>query len=132
MTDKKQIVTKFEDAIKRLNTLEDILFYVTTIDERRSTLKDTLLMIQQQIFTLDDGTIYSLYEQVLKGHDTFIPRYEQILQADYYAFIKRLSELWTESSVALNEADIELKEHLGLDASYGIWGPKGWSPPISA
>ncbi|MDP2932004.1 MAG: hypothetical protein Q8O05_05850 [Chloroflexota bacterium] len=131
MADVKQIITRLEDAVKRLDRLAEVLFYITTIDERRSTLYDTLKLVEHQVVTLNDGVIHSLYERVLKTRDTYLPRYEQILQTDHNAFLKRLSELWSESAIESNEADIALKEALGLNASNGLWGPKGWHPPFT-
>ncbi len=61
MAEVKQIVTDLEDAVRTLDNLADVLFYMTTIDERRSTLADTLALIQNKILTLNDGLLYSLY-----------------------------------------------------------------------
>lgn len=60
-----------------------------------------------------------------------MPKYKEVLAADYGAFSKRLTKLAIETAVEANEADIALKEALKLDATHGIWGPKGWRPATS-
>ncbi len=131
MQDQEQIIEHLENGIRKLDRLSNILFYITTIDERRSTLEDTLALIEKQLLALDDPIVCSMHEKILKKRNVFLHRYEQILQTDFNAFLNRLAELWFQSAVEANEADIALRQSLGLDAARGIWGGKGWHPPAS-
>ena len=129
MAEAKEALYRLEDAFRRYDKLAEVIIVLMTTDERKVTLYDSLVAIEEHIGTLSDARLRSLYDRLVEGRRTFMPQYEQILQADYKAFIQRLNTLAIEAAVEANEADVALKAALNLDASAGIWGPKGWRPP---
>ena len=129
MAEAKEALYRLEDAFRRYDKLAEVIIVLMTTDERKVTLYDSLVAIEEHMGTLNDARLRSLYDRLVEGRRTFMPQYEQILQADYKAFIQRLNTLAIEAAVEANEADVALKAALNLDASTGIWGPKGWRPP---
>lgn len=132
MADVKQIIRELEMAIWRYDKITDTLLYLTTVDERQSTLFDTLVLIKDSIDILNDERLSSLYQRLVESKHVAIPKYGQVLKTDHGAFMLRLVDLVDEAAIEINESDIALKAALGLDASKGIWGPKGWHPPTAS
>jgi hypothetical protein len=117
-----------EGSIRRFNRANEIVFILLTANERGVTLYDSLIKVENIVKGLNDELLSSLYSRLFEGKRTFVPKYQQIRQIDYSAFLQRLGMLLYEIIVEVNEADIALKEAIGLEAVIGVWGGKDWRP----
>ncbi len=128
MADLKTTLKRLEDAIWRYEKVADTLLYLTTVDERQSTLAETLAHLKASIEILNDEKLTAYYERLMDPKRTDM-KYGQVLKTDYGRFMTRLVNLAEELTIEANQSDVELREALNLDVSKGIWGPKDWAPP---
>jgi hypothetical protein len=85
--------------------------------------------IEELVEKLGDPRMKSMYQRLVEGHRAYMPSQSTVVRADYQAFYGRLIRLANDQCVRANEAFIQLKAALGMDAVKGIWGPSGWKPP---
>ncbi len=91
-------------------------------------LYHSLVQAEGTVKDFNDGLLTNLYTELFKSSRNPSP-YQQIYPDDYFAFLQRLQRLIDEAAGKANEADIELREAIGLQSVIGIWGGKGWHPP---
>lgn len=117
-----------ESGIRRFNRANEIVFILLTANERGATLYDSLVTVENIVKGINDAILSDLYNRLFEGRSSFIPKYQQIRQIDYSAFLQRLGMLLYEIIVEVNKADIELKNAIGLPSSKGVWGGIDWHP----
>lgn len=125
----KEVIDRLEASLRFYGNAFEVLHFLTTQDERGVTLYQTLVEIEELITKLSDPRLQSMYNRLVEGHRTYMPSQRQVLDADYRAFYGRLIQLTNQECTKANDAFIELKAAAGLEATNGIWGPKGWRPP---
>ena len=118
---------RLEDSIRKLRKEFDILFLIMTKEERGQTIYETLKKVQPLVWDLKDERLINLYNNIFAGFLTGIP-HQQISPDDYFAFVQRLGSLPGETITQVNEADIALREIIGLQSVIGIWGGREWRP----
>ena len=127
MKEAEMKLDKLEDNIRKLRKEFDILLLIMTKDERGQTIYETLKKVGPLVWELKDEHLINLYNKIFAGFLSGIP-HQQINPDDYFAFIQRLGSLPDETIVQVNEADIALREIIGLQSVIGIWGGREWRP----
>jgi hypothetical protein len=133
MADKEAKLDYLENSIRLCNKAFEILFFLLTAEERGQTLYNSLTKLEGIVKDLNDECLLNLYHELFKSWRISTP-YQQIHPDDYFAFLQRLGTLINEAAAKANEADIALREVIGLQSVIGIWGGRGWRPnkdPIS-
>ena len=98
-----------------------------TTDERGQTIYESLKKLEPLVWDLKDERLTNLYNKVFSVFLNGIP-HQQIRPEDYFAFVQRLGSLPNETTIQANEADIALREIIGLQSVIGIWGGREWRP----
>jgi hypothetical protein len=127
MKEAEMKLDKLEDNIRKLRKEFDILLLIMTKDERGQTIYETLKKVGPLVWELKDEHLINLYNKIFAGFLSGIP-HQQINPDDYFAFIQRLGSLPDETIAQVNEADIALREIIGLQSVIGIWGGREWRP----
>ena len=120
----------FEYQIKRFNKADEIVFMLLTANSQIKPLLDDIAKLERAVKDVDDENLTELYDKLLvdvKRHKAF----PGSVPVSYYSFVQRLGTLLVEITIQINEADIALREAIGIQPSTGIWGDKGWSPLMS-
>ena len=120
-------LNELEDSIRQLRKAFNVLFFLITTDERGQTLYASLKKVEPLVWELNDERLTNLYNKIFAVFLTGIP-HQQIRPDDYFAFLQRLGSLPNETTVQANQADIALRETIGLQSAMGIWGGKEWHP----
>lgn len=118
---------KVEHSVRQLSKAFNILFFLITADERGQKIYESLKKVGGMVKDLNDEHLINLYNKLFEGFLSGIP-HQQIRPDDYFAFLKRLGTLVNETSVQANEANIALREAIGLQSVIGIWEGRGWHP----
>ena len=116
-----------ENSIRLSNKALEILFFLLTAEERGQTLYNSLTKVESIVEDLNDEPLLNLYREIFRSY-RISASYQQIHPDDYFAFLQRLSTLINEAAAKANEADIALREVIGLQSVMGIWGGRGWRP----
>jgi hypothetical protein len=124
----KDAMERLEDAIRRYDHLAQIGTCLAAAAERGSHFRETLLAIEENVRGLQDKKLESLYVRLVNGYGNLTAGDKAILDADYAAFVMRLTKLTDNAAIQANEADIEVRQQIGLDASIGVYGPTQWKP----
>jgi len=130
MTELEVKTRTFEYHIKRFNKADEIVFMLLTANSQLKPLIDDFVKLEAPIKDVDDEILTGLYKKLLvdvKGHNS----YPGSIPAIYYSFLQRLGTLLVEITIQINEADIALREAIGIQPFTGIWGDKGWYPSTS-
>jgi hypothetical protein len=117
-----------ENSMRRSNKAFYILFFLITTDERRQTIYESLKKSEDLVKELNDEHLLNLYDKLFSGVRTPNPNYQHFHPDDYFSFLQRLGTLVNEISIQANEANIALREAIGLQSVIGIWGGRGWQP----
>lgn len=112
MANAKTALAKLEQAIQQYDGTFGILLVLATTDERGSNIYESLVSIEEGVGVLNDPRLSQLYQRLLDGHRNFIPKYRQVLDADYKAFWDRLAKLGQEAGETISASVAELKETL--------------------
>ena len=118
---------ELEDSLRQLRKVFNILIFLITTDQRGQTLYASLKKVESLVRDINDERLMDLYYQIFAVFLTGIP-HQQIRPDDYFAFLQRLGSLPDETTVQANEADIALREIIGLQSVIGIWGSREWRP----
>ena len=118
---------ELEDSLRQLRKVFNILIFLMTTDQRGQTLYASLKKVESLVRDINDERLMDLYYQIFAVFLTGIP-HQQIRPDDYFAFLQRLGSLPDETTVQANEADIALREIIGLQSVIGIWGSREWRP----
>jgi hypothetical protein len=118
---------ELEDSLRQLRKVFNILIFLITTDQRGQTLYASLKKVESLVRDINDERLMDLYNQIFAVFLTGIP-HQQIRPDDYFAFLQRLGSLPDETTVQANEADIALREIIGLQSVIGIWGSREWRP----
>ena len=118
---------ELEDSIRQLRKVFNILIFLITTDQRGQTLYASLKKVESLVQDLNDECLTNLYNKIFAVFLTGIP-HQQIRPDDYFAFLQRLGSLPNETTVQANNADIALREIIGLQSVVGIWGGREWRP----
>ena len=116
-----------EDSVRQLRKEFNILIFLMTANERGQTIYESLKKVESLVQDLNDECLTNLYNKIFAVFLTGIP-HQQIRPDDYFAFLQRLGSLPNEAIVQANEADIALREIIGLQSVIGIWGGREWRP----
>ena len=115
-----------EDAIKQYDMIVQILVF---LNEMGDCGYESLAAIVGHVADLKNEKLEVLFGELLNAYRDSDSQDKVELEARYAVFIKRLGRLGDAAAMQANEADIELKKILGLDASFGIYGPAFWKAP---
>ena len=127
MMEKEAKLDELEDSFRQLKKALDILFFLITTDERGQTIYDSLKKVGPLVRDLNDERLTNLYNKLFVVFPTGVP-HQQFRPDDYLDFLQRLGSLSDETTVQANEADIALREIIGLQSVIGIWGGMEWLP----
>jgi hypothetical protein len=127
MADMEARLDYLENSIRLSNKAFELIFFLLTSEERGQTLYNSLTQIENLVNDLNDACLVVLYKRLFKNSRTPTP-YLQVHPDDYFVFLQRLSFLVNEAAAKGNDADIVLRETIGLQSVVGIWGGKGWRP----
>jgi hypothetical protein len=127
MADTEAKLDYLENSIRLSNKAFEILFFLLTAEERGQMLYNSLTQIEGIVKDLNDEHLLTLYQELFKSSRISNP-YQLIHPDDYFAFLQRISTLINEAAAKANEADIALREVIGLQSVIGIWGGRGWRP----
>jgi len=119
-----------EYQIKRFNKADEIVFMLLTTNSQLEPLSDDIAKLELAVKDVDDEVLTELCSKLsvdVKRHKA----YPGSMPVSYYSFVQRLGTLLVEITIRINEADIALREAIGIQPSTGIWGDKGWSPLMS-
>jgi len=119
---------KLEASVRLLKNASTILFTLITSDQRGQTIYGSLNKIDKLVKDLNDQPLLDLYNKLLGVFLSGTP-HQQITPDDYFAFIRRLGTLLNKAAVQANEADIAIREAMGLQSVIGVWGGMDWTPP---
>jgi hypothetical protein len=120
-------LSEFENCIRRFNKADEIIFTLLTANARDTPSCNDLVKVEGNVQELHDESLLSLYNRILENLGTYSP-YSQISQNHYFAFLQRLGMLLNEAITQANEADIALREAIGLQSDSGLWGGRDWRP----
>jgi hypothetical protein len=115
-----------ESSLRLSNKAFQISQLLLTAQERGLSVYTALGKVEGIVKDLNDEYLLNLYTEALRNPRVPSPRVEF---NSFFAFLMRLSTLVYESAAKANEADIDLREAVGLPAETGIWGKRGWHPP---
>ncbi len=118
---------KLEASVRLLKNASAILFTLITSDQRGQTIYGSLNKIDRLVNDLNDQPLLDLYNKLLGVFLSGTP-HQQITPDDYFAFIRRLGTLLNKAAVQANEADIAIREAMGLQSVIGVWGGMDWTP----
>jgi hypothetical protein len=127
MADTEAKLDYLETSIRLSAKAFEIIFFLMTTEERGQTLYNSLIKVESTVKDLNDTFLLNLYHGLFNNLHIGTP-YQQIHPDDYFAFLQRLNTLITEAAAKANEADIALRETIGLQSVTGIWGGRGWRP----
>jgi hypothetical protein len=118
---------EFENCISRFNKADEIIFTLLISNERGMPNCNDLVKVGGNVHELHDEVLLRLYNRILQemGSSSLYPKFHP---NDYFAFIQRLGMLLNEAIIQANEADIALREVIGLQSDSGLLGGKGWCP----
>ena len=127
MADIEAKLDYLENSLRLSNKALEILFFLLTAEERGQTLCNSLTKVESFVRDLNDEPLLNLYHELFRSYR--IPAlHQQIHPDDYFAFLQRLSTIIDEAASKANEADIALREIIGLQSVIGVWGGRGWRP----
>jgi hypothetical protein len=118
---------KLEASVRLLKNASAILFMLITSDQRGQTIYGSLNKVDKLVRDLNDQPLLDLYNKLLGVFLSGTP-HQQITPDDYFAFIRRLGTLLNKAAVQANEADIAIREAMGLQSVIGVWGGRDWLP----
>ena len=118
---------KLEASVRLLKNASAILFLLITSDQRGQTIYGSLNKVDKLVRDLNDQPLLDLYNKLLGVFLSGTP-HQQITPDDYFAFIRRLGTLLNKAAVQANEADIAIREAMGLQSVIGVWGGRDWLP----
>jgi hypothetical protein len=127
MADTEAKLDYLENSIRLSNKAFEILFFLLTAEERGQMLYNSLTQIEGIVKHLADEHLLKLYHDLFKNSRNPNP-HQPIHPDDYFAFLQRINNLISEAAAKANEADIALREKIGLQSVIGIWGGRGWHP----
>lgn len=89
MAEAKAALKTLEDAINLYDQVFGILFALALTDEQGKTLYQSLVDVEDHIIALGDTRLSQLYGRLIEGHRTFVPKYKEVLAADYTTFLQK-------------------------------------------
>jgi hypothetical protein len=110
-----------------LKNASAILFILITTEERGHTIYQSIKEVNDLVKNLNDEQLLDKYKKLLGVFLSGIP-HQQIVPDDYFAFLERLGALLNKATVQVNEADIGIREAIGLQSVIGVWGGRDWVP----
>jgi hypothetical protein len=118
---------KLESSLRLFKNTSAILQMIVTSDLRGQTIYDSLTRAESFVRDANDERLLNDYNKLMGVFLSGTP-HQQISPDDYFAFLKRLGILLDEAAVRANEADIAIRETVGLQSVVGVWGGRGWFP----
>jgi hypothetical protein len=128
LADSEAKLDYLEDNIRTTSRGFGLLLFLLKAEERGQILYHSLVQSEGMVKDFNDGCLTNLYTDLFRSSRNPSP-YQQIYPDDYFAFLRRLQVLIDEAAAKANEADIDLRESIGLQSVIGIWGGRGWRPP---
>jgi hypothetical protein len=128
MEDLELKLETLEHCLRQFNKGIEIVFNLITTDYRGQTPYDTLRKMEDIVKELNDEHLLKLYKKLFEEGRSPPHVYRQISLDDYFAFLARLNAILNEVAVQANEADIALRQVIGLQSVIGIWGGRSWRP----
>ena len=118
---------KLEGSVRLLKNVSAILFILVTSDQRGQTIYDSLVKVENLVRDLKVASLLKQYDKLFAVFLSGTP-HQQILPDDYFAFLETLGNLLNQAAVQANEADIAMREAIGLQSVIGLWGGREWIP----
>jgi hypothetical protein len=128
MSDLESRLDALECCLRQFNKGFEIVFSLVSTEYEGRTPYNTLREMEDSVKELDDDRLMKLYNKLFEEVRAPVHAYRQIRPDDYFAFLTHLHSFLKERSVRANEADIALRETIGLQSVIGIWGGTNWQP----
>lgn len=130
MSDIEAKLDYLESSLRLSNKAFQLAFLILNAKEGGNVLLSSFEQLGGIVKSLNDEYLLNLYSEIIRSPRN-IGSPQKIEIGELYTFLHRLSSLVYESAAKANEADIDLRESLQLPADTGIWGKRGWRPPIT-
>jgi hypothetical protein len=121
-------IRRLEAAIRKYDDLFQIAVSIAASGERGPQFHDILLGVEENIVAVKDSKLKALYDKLVDDYRDPDKQNKSTLDVDFAAFISRLTRASDQAAMEANEADIEVKQFLGLLADKGVYGPSYWRP----
>jgi hypothetical protein len=127
MLEVEEKLAALENCVRRFNKIDEIIFMLLTTNEHGKATYDDLVKVGHIVQELNDESLSNTYNRTLESMKV-TGLFQLIHPNGFFGFLQRLGTLLNEVIVQTNEADIALRNVLGLQSGSGLWGSKGWCP----
>lgn len=104
----KDLIGQAEQAFAQYKLLLNVLFTLTTTDEARRSLYDSLVAIEEYVSAISDKRIQELYSRVIEDCRASVSR--AILDSDYRAFYGAIFKKANDVEARVDQAITALKQ----------------------
>lgn len=116
MLDVEKKLRIFEDCFRRFIKTDEIIFVLLTVCESDKVNNLNLAIMDNNVQELNDENLSNLYQRIQEDMKS-IGLYQPVRSSSYYGFLQRLGALLKETTIQAKEADIALREAIGLQST---------------
>jgi len=103
----------FEKCFKRFMKTDEIIFMLLTTHEDNRVNEEYLALMEIKVNELNDEILFNLFKKV-QEEVRVLGLYQPFQTGSYYGFLQRLGAILNEATVQAENADIALREVIGL------------------